>query len=135
MDFGVAKAFCENSQKGKVHKVSMYTDTGTQSYKAPEMIDSSGYDRKVDLWAIGVLCYEMLTGNLPFQFDKFKSKEELYNVKHINFDSEVFDYSIQARDFIRRLLHFDPKKRLSAKKALQHPWILVSRLFRWISII
>ena len=47
----------------------MYTDTGTLSYKAPEMLKSSGYDKKVDMWAIGVLCYEMLTGNLPFYFD------------------------------------------------------------------
>jgi len=46
----------------------MYTDTGTYFYKAPEIFESSGYNKKVDLWAIGVVCYEMLTGNMPFHF-------------------------------------------------------------------
>jgi len=44
----------------------MYTDTGTLNYQAPEMHDIYGYTKKVDLWAIGVVCYELLTGNLPF---------------------------------------------------------------------
>jgi len=44
----------------------MYTDTGTLNYQAPEMHENKGYDKKVDLWAVGIVLFELLTGNLPF---------------------------------------------------------------------
>jgi serine/threonine protein kinase len=44
----------------------MYTDTGTIFYQAPEMHDNNGYGKKVDLWALGIVVYEMLTGMKPF---------------------------------------------------------------------
>lgn len=40
---------------------------GTLDYLPPEMIEGRTYDEKVDLWCIGVLCYELLVGNPPFE--------------------------------------------------------------------
>lgn len=40
---------------------------GTLDYLPPEMIERRIYDEKVDLWCIGVLCYELLVGNPPFE--------------------------------------------------------------------
>ena len=40
---------------------------GTLDYLPPEMIEGSTHDEKVDLWCIGVLCYECLVGNPPFE--------------------------------------------------------------------
>jgi serine/threonine protein kinase len=40
--------------------------TGTEYYKAPEMLSGGGYGEKVDCWAVGVSLYELLTGVTPF---------------------------------------------------------------------
>lgn len=40
---------------------------GTLDYLPPEMIEGHSHDEKVDLWCIGVLCYECLVGNPPFE--------------------------------------------------------------------
>ena len=42
------------------------TYCGTVDYLAPEMIDKSGHDERLDIWCIGVLVYELLTGKTPF---------------------------------------------------------------------
>lgn len=40
---------------------------GTLDYLPPEMIERRTYNETVDLWCIGVLCYELLVGNPPFE--------------------------------------------------------------------
>lgn len=40
---------------------------GTLDYLPPEMIEGKPHDEKVDLWCIGVLCYECLVGKPPFE--------------------------------------------------------------------
>lgn len=48
---------------------------GTLDYLPPEMIEGKTHDEKVDLWSLGVLCYEFLVGHPPFEA---KSNEETY---------------------------------------------------------
>lgn len=48
---------------------------GTLDYLPPEMIEGKTHDEKVDLWSLGVLCYEFLVGKPPFEA---KSHEETY---------------------------------------------------------
>ncbi|NXV57516.1 AURKB kinase, partial [Molothrus ater] len=40
---------------------------GTLDYLPPEMVEGGGHDEKVDLWCLGVLCYELLAGHPPFE--------------------------------------------------------------------
>lgn len=40
---------------------------GTPEYLAPEILHSSSYDHAIDLWSLGILLYEMLTGGPPFE--------------------------------------------------------------------
>lgn len=48
---------------------------GTLDYLPPEMIEGKTHDEKVDLWSLGVLCYEFLVGKPPFEA---KTHEETY---------------------------------------------------------
>lgn len=43
------------------------TMCGTMDYLPPEMVENSVYDERVDLWAVGVLTYELLVGHPPFE--------------------------------------------------------------------
>jgi len=63
LDFGVARIFKQQKvfDKNELILNTMYTDTGTLSYQAPEMHNNQGYDELVDIWAVGILCYEALT--------------------------------------------------------------------------
>ena len=49
---------------------------GTLDYLPPEMIEGASHDEKVDLWTLGVLCYEFLVGKPPFET---QSHNETYN--------------------------------------------------------
>ena len=40
---------------------------GTLDYLPPEMVEGRTHDEKVDLWCLGVLCYELLVGHPPFE--------------------------------------------------------------------
>jgi serine/threonine protein kinase len=44
----------------------MWTKTGTLNYEAPEILSCATYSEKVDIWAVGIMVYELLTGKLPF---------------------------------------------------------------------
>jgi aurora kinase A len=43
------------------------TFCGTLDYLPPEMVDRSTYDEKVDLWALGILAFELIVGSPPFE--------------------------------------------------------------------
>ena len=58
VDFGFAKALGHNEKT--------WTFCGTPDYMAPEIVLNQGHDRSADLWAIGVLIYELLVGKPPF---------------------------------------------------------------------
>lgn len=45
---------------------------GTLDYLPPEMIEGRMHDEKVDLWSLGVLCYEFLVGKPPFEADTYQ---------------------------------------------------------------
>lgn len=75
----------------------------------------------MDVWSIGVLCYELSTGHAPFE--STKSKQETYR-KIINSDLKYPRYlSKEIREFISKLLVRNPEKRMTLKEALQHPWL------------
>ena len=52
---------------------SLLTETGTLIIRAPEMINGGGYNETVDLWAVGVLLFEMINGFNPF-FSEYVSE-------------------------------------------------------------
>lgn len=90
-------------------------------YVSPEIVMGSEYDQMVDVWSVGVLCYELCTGHAPFESSK--SREETYR-KILNVDLKFpRALSEDVKDFIRRLLIKKPEDRMSLEEALEHPWI------------
>lgn len=67
-DFGFAK--CYDPNEGGLNET-----LGSPLYMAPEIIKKQPYDCKVDIWAVGVMCYILLCGKPPF---KGKSKDEVF---------------------------------------------------------
>ena len=53
-------------KKFKDHKFDMWTNTGTLLYRAPETF-GVGYEEKVDIWSLGTLVYELVSGEVPFK--------------------------------------------------------------------
>ncbi|XP_006881715.1 PREDICTED: aurora kinase A [Elephantulus edwardii] len=93
---------------------------GTLDYLPPEMIEGRMHDEKVDLWSLGVLCYEFLVGKPPFETNTY---QETYNrISRVEF-TYPDSVTMGARDLISRLLRHNPSQRLTLREVLEHPWI------------
>ncbi|XP_074839261.1 aurora kinase B isoform X1 [Carettochelys insculpta] len=105
-----------------VHAPSLRRKTmcGTLDYLPPEMIEGKTHDEKVDLWCIGVLCYELLVGHPPFES---ATHTETYR-RIIKVDLQFPPFlSEGARDLISKLLRHNPGERLPLQGVLEHPWV------------
>ena len=132
IDFGFSK-----------HCVNTKSFLGTQGYLAPEMLRRKEYTKAVDMWALGVCTYALLSGYLPFDDDPYdvsddededdkgdegKSNTDMYEVK---FPEEQWaSVSEEAKSLIRALLRENPEERMTAREVMRHPWIHHSRSSR-----
>lgn len=81
------------------------------------------YDEKCDVWSCGVILYILLSGIPPFggkSDDEIMAKVEkgVYSLAR----EEFKDVSNDAKDLIKKMLEYQPEKRISAKQAILHPW-------------
>ncbi|XP_049643068.1 aurora kinase C-like [Suncus etruscus] len=105
-----------------VHTPSLRRKTmcGTLDYLPPEMISGRIYDEKVDLWCIGVLCYELLVGSPPFESPT--SNETYKRILQVDIQYPP-SLPVGAKDLISKLLRAQPSERLPLAEVLGHPWI------------
>jgi serine/threonine protein kinase len=89
---------------------------GSPLYQAPEMLETGKYSKMADLWSVGIILYNMLTGTDPFSGNSDKEINE-----HVLFDDINFSCIEDAKmkEFCEGLLDKNPEFRLSAKKALK----------------
>ncbi|KAJ6653045.1 hypothetical protein lerEdw1_010131 [Lerista edwardsae] len=105
-----------------VHAPSLRRKTmcGTLDYLPPEMIEGKAHDEKVDLWCIGILCYEFLVGRPPFES---ASHTETYR-RIISVDFKFPPFVTEGpRDLISKLLRHNPAERLLLQAVMEHPWV------------
>eukprot|EP01104_Vermistella_antarctica_P013395 TRINITY_DN4040_c0_g1_i1.p1 TRINITY_DN4040_c0_g1~~TRINITY_DN4040_c0_g1_i1.p1 ORF type:complete len:464 (+),score=118.29 TRINITY_DN4040_c0_g1_i1:95-1393(+) len=96
------------------------TICGTLDYLPPEMIEAKPHDHTVDIWSLGVLTFEFLTGYPPFEAE---SQEETFmriRKVYLRFPSHV---SEEAQDLIKKMLVYEPKDRLPLAEIRKHPWL------------
>ncbi|PKK17627.1 aurora kinase C, partial [Columba livia] len=105
-----------------VHAPSLRRRTlcGTLDYLPPEMVEGREHDEKVDLWCLGVLCYELLVGHPPFESPSHNETYHRITKVDLHFPPPVPE---GARDLISRLLRRSPAQRLPLRDVLQHPWV------------
>lgn len=123
VDFGLCMTFEDAALTGKLDEgVSRASVSlcGTRGYVSPEVLHQCYYSSKCDMWAIGVICYILLSGRRPFSVHSFK---QTLSGKYSVTDPEWKNVSDEAKEFIAMLLRVDPAERMSAKDALQHPWL------------
>lgn len=120
-DFGLAKELPAIDSPAK-HKDFGKTKTfcGTDEYMAPEIILHMEYNFTPDLWAFGILIYEMLTGMPPWQDDNRRKLFEkickgTLSLVHHNLSGE-------AKDLLAKMLRKNPEERLSLREIKAHPF-------------
>lgn len=114
IDFNIATFY-----KGK--KLSKFT--GTSYYIAPEVIDQS-YDEKCDIWSCGVIMHFLLSGCFPFNgISRDEILEKIANAKLNLTGLRWSNISTPAKDLLKILLDKNPKTRITASQALNHPWV------------
>ncbi len=116
-------------ESGKRKKYTGLRDMwGTKEYFAPEVIDQN-YGPQADVWALGCILYEILTGHQAFPIMRGEHDDRPLYGRICNGDFSLSHHGLdqissEAKDLLKNMLTVDPSKRLSASEALQHNWIM-----------
>jgi serine/threonine protein kinase len=115
LDFGLAKidagsavSRSENSPTLSMAATQMGVILGTAGYMSPEQARGKPVDKRADIWAFGVVLYEMLTGERLFQGEDVSHTMAAVIMQEPKLD----DVPVQVRKLLRRCLEKDPRRRL-----------------------
>uniref|UniRef100_A0A0D9Z560 Protein kinase domain-containing protein n=1 Tax=Oryza glumipatula TaxID=40148 RepID=A0A0D9Z560_9ORYZ len=124
-DFGFAK-FLEPSSLAE-------TLCGSPLYMAPEVMQAQKYDAKADLWSVGIILYQLVTGSPPFTGDsQIQLLRNILNTREIRFPSDC-DLSHGCIDLCRKLLRINSVERLTVEEFVNHPFLAEHALERTLS--
>jgi protein kinase A len=123
VDFGYAKELTGD-------EAMSYTLCGTPKYVPPEMIKGNAHTYTADYWSMGVILYELLSNEHPFEFYENMDDLSLYaSIAEAEYLELPEDVSDSARDIVDKLLVKKPAKRLGAQESktsneiLEHRWL------------
>lgn len=119
-DFGWAN-FMQTNKKRETY-------CGTLDYLAPEMIDKSHkHDKGVDIWSVGVLTFELLSGSAPFSPGTDIPAKEIESITKVNIMNVNYsfpsDFPQFAKEFVSKILVKQSDKRLPLADMKKHFWI------------
>ncbi len=121
LDFGLAKAMdpagassagAMNSPTLTARATQMGMIIGTAAYMAPEQARGKVVDRRADVWAFGVVLYEMLSGQRAFQGDDISVTLASVIKDEVSWSALPADLPPALRHLLRRCLEKDPRRRL-----------------------
>ncbi|KAL0725815.1 hypothetical protein Bca4012_040414 [Brassica carinata] len=115
IDFGLSIFFKPGEKFSEI--------VGSPYYMAPEVLKRS-YGPEIDIWSAGVILYILLCGVPPFWAESEQGVAHAILRGIIDFKREPWpNISETAKNLVRQMLEPDPKRRLTAKQVLEHPWI------------
>jgi serine/threonine protein kinase len=113
-DFGLAACTWEAEE--------MQRRCGSPGFIAPEVLKRDGYGTKADCFSLGVVLFQMLTGEAPFRAQDMREVLRL-NVMGLTDLTPLDVISADARELVLGLCETDPSARMSCKQALSSKWI------------
>ncbi|MBN3298592.1 MKNK1 kinase, partial [Amia calva] len=143
-DFDLGSGVKLSSACTPITTPELTTPCGSAEYMAPEVVEvftdeASFYDKRCDLWSLGVILYILLSGCPPFTghcgtdcgWDRGETCRACQNNLFESIQEGKYEFpekdwahiSQGAKDLISKLLVRDAKQRLSATQVLQHPWV------------
>jgi len=117
LDFGLAKAGCEDGTDSSGTAVTLVTQTqegvilGTPAYMSPEQARGRSVDRRADIWAFGCVLFELLSGTMPFRRETLTGTLAAILEEDPDW-SKLSAAPIALRRLVRRCLIKDPRRRL-----------------------
>jgi len=119
-DFGLARISRDYPRRlPRSHSIC-----GSDFYLAPEVIKQEEYGREIDIWAVGVISYVLLSGSLPFFHNVLHKLYRQIVERDLSFPEQAWkNVSKGALDYILRMLQVRAGDRLTADQALSHPWL------------
>eukprot|EP00066_Takifugu_rubripes_P024252 XP_011613518.1 PREDICTED: serine/threonine-protein kinase ULK1 isoform X1 [Takifugu rubripes] len=117
-DFGFARHLQTNTMAA--------TMCGSPMYMAPEVIMSQHYDAKADLWSIGTIVYQCLTGKAPFRASTPQELRLFYESNRTLLPSVPKETSHDLKDLLLGLLQRNHQERISFEEFFHHPFLETS---------
>eukprot|EP00050_Salpingoeca_kvevrii_P010477 m.311940 g.311940 ORF g.311940 m.311940 type:complete len:382 (+) comp28848_c0_seq1:265-1410(+) len=123
-DFGVAHLFPDNSRT-----VTYDGNYGTLEYLSPEILRGENYGCPSDVWAVGVILFNLLSGDYPWSSGSEAELAKLILEAKLDLSHPGWSIvSSDAKDLLCSLLEPDVAKRMTVEKALRHPWVALTSL-------
>ncbi|KAF4110126.1 obscurin [Onychostoma macrolepis] len=114
-DFG----FCQEIDNSR----HQYSKFGTPEFVAPEIVHQEPVTVATDIWSLGVVTYLCLTCHCPFFGENDRATLMKVAEGMLYWDTpEITSRSVEAQDFLHRVLQPDPEMRPSASECLSHEW-------------
>ncbi|CAD8106865.1 unnamed protein product [Paramecium primaurelia] len=118
IDFGLSASI------NRIEDSLMNKNCGTLLYQAPELIKKRNYTRSVDIWALGIVVYNMLyKGEHPIYQNGDNKITYCEKIKGFSLNFKINEDQ-DIRNFLERTIAYLPEHRLTADQCLQHPWII-----------
>ncbi|KAG6900863.1 hypothetical protein C0993_009981 [Termitomyces sp. T159_Od127] len=118
-DFGISKKVDDNLLTG--NRVNRPSLQGSVFWMAPEVVKQSAHTQKADIWSVGCLIVEMLTGEHPWA--QLTQMQAIFKIGSSAKPTIPSDISAEAQSFLRLTFELDHEARPAAAELLQHPWI------------
>jgi serine/threonine protein kinase len=98
------------------------TFAGTPLYMAPEVVGGKNYDFKADVWSVGTLLFQLLTGSFPFKGNNLEQLKQNISLGCYSIPKDT-KISLGCIDFLNKCLRINHAKRKYWDELLKHPFI------------
>uniref|UniRef100_A0A0D6R144 Protein kinase domain-containing protein n=1 Tax=Araucaria cunninghamii TaxID=56994 RepID=A0A0D6R144_ARACU len=105
------------------------TVCGSPLYMAPEILQCHKYDAKADLWSVGTILFQLVTGRTPFSgHNQYQLLQNILKSNELSFPPEVGSLSTSCIDLCHKLLRRNSVERLTFEEFFNHEFLLQTNM-------